>query len=120
MASKIGEAVGRVSAVGYWRAADARVAVEAWRQSGEGLAEFASRHGIHPRRLGRWARRLDREGELRFHSVRVVEPESVTERGACRPIEISLGERCSVRVLPGFAAEDLKRVLSVLGVEAPC
>lgn len=109
-------AVARVAARRYWRAADARVVVEAWRRSGEGLGAFAKRYGISRRRLGRWAGQLGVEGgeAVAFHPVRLM--------GASRPwgepgepIEIVLGGGVRVRVPGGFRAEDLERVLGVLG-----
>jgi hypothetical protein len=107
------EAVVGVAGRSYWRAADARVVVEAWKRSGQRLTEFASEYGIHARRLGRWAQRLECEGELRFHPVRLVAPRG-TARPAGEPLEVVLGAGRSVRVPPGFAAEDLARVLAVL------
>jgi hypothetical protein len=78
----------------YWRAAEARVVVEAWRASGEELGAFAARYGIHPRRVGRWAGQLGREDEeaAAFHPVRLVRPTPTPGPGA--PIEIVLGEAC--------------------------
>ena len=35
----------------YWREAEARVVVEAWRASGESLAGFARRHGLGAPRI---------------------------------------------------------------------
>jgi hypothetical protein len=120
MAGKQSKALSRVVGLGYWREAQARVVVEAWQESGEGLSAFARRHGIEPRRLSRWAATLEgRDEAVRFHPVRLVERrERVQSSGA--PIEIVIGDGCSVRVPPGFAAEDLERVLSVLAVEAAC
>lgn len=110
--------VKRVAARRYWREADARVVVEAWRGSGEGLGEFARRYGFEPRRMRRWAERLERLPEpVRMHPVRVVEREDRGQPSDER-LEIVLDEGCSVRVPPGFAAEDLERVLSVLAVGA--
>jgi hypothetical protein len=109
------EEVQRVVGLRYWRSAEAQVVVEAWRRSGEGLGAFADRYGIHPRRLRRWARELEDAAEpVRFHAVRVVHPGEVEHRGEAS-VEIVLGEGCRVRVPPGFAAEDLERVLEVLG-----
>lgn len=112
-------AVARVARLRYWRARDARVVVEAWRESGETRAAFARRHGIEPKRLSRWVAELEGPGEaVRFHPVRLVEAARPDERG--EPIEIVLGDGCSVRVPAGFAAEDLERVLRVLAGGAPC
>jgi len=104
----------------YWREGEARVVVEAWRSSGEKLAEFARRHGVEPRRLARWVRRLEGAGGggLRFHPVRVVE--RAPENGSGAPIEIHLTGGHRVRVPHAFQAEDLRRVLAVLGETAGC
>jgi transposase-like protein len=119
MASKKKD-VGRVASLRYWQAEDAGVAVEAWKESGEGLTAFARRHGIKPRRLREWATRLEAAREaISFHPVRVVQA-SPQERAQRDPIEIVLGEECSVRVPPGFATQDLERVLEVLGAGPGC
>ena len=104
----------------YWREADARVLVEAWRSSGETLSGFARRHGVEPRRLARWVSRLPRvgEGSLRFHPVRLVE--SPLGTGGWAPIEIQLAGGRRVRVPRGFETEDLRRVLAVLEETATC
>ena len=113
MASRQDAGVVRVAALRYWRSADAQVVADAWKQSGEGLKRFAERYGIHPRRLSRWASELEEAAEpVRFHPVRVVRGGDVEHRDA--PLEIVLDEGCRVRVPPGFAAEDLERVLEVL------
>lgn len=110
----------RVAALRYWRARDAQVVVEAWKRSGEGVRAFAERHGIHPRRLSRWARDVEEATEsVRFHRVRVVQGSDVEHHDGA-PLEIVLDGGLTVRVLPGFAAEDLGRVLEVLGVGAGC
>lgn len=117
MAGERNRAVERVAGLGYWRAADARVVVEAWRRSGEPVSEFAGRYGIHPGRLRRWAGQL--EEPVRFHPVRLVGREEHRRRSG-EAIEVVLGDGCSVRVPPGFAAEDLERVLSVLARGPAC
>lgn len=116
MANWKNEDVARVAALRYWRAGEGRVAVEAWRRSGESLAAFAGRHGIHPRRLSRWATQLEGPEEpVAFHPVRLVQGSDEERRGGA-PLEIVFGEEMRVRVAPGFAARDLVRVLEVLGV----
>ena len=120
MARRKDAAVARVAALRYWRAPEARVVVAAWRQSGETLGRFAVRYGIEARRLRRWASRLGPEEQaVRFHPVRLVEGGAPGGRGR-EPLEIVLGAACTVRVAPGFEAEDLERVLRVLGAGAPC
>jgi hypothetical protein len=118
MASRKEGSVARAAALRYWRSAEARVVVDAWKRSGEGVGAFAQRYGIRPRRLRRWAKRLDEAAEpVRFHAVRVVHRSEVGARGAAS-LEIVLGEGLRVRVASGFEAQDLERVLDVL--EARC
>jgi hypothetical protein len=107
---------------GYWREADARVLIEAWRSSGEPLTRFARRHGVRRRRLARWLSRLERAGsrQLNFVPVRVVAPESALGNGVGAAIEIQLARGVRVRVPGGFAPEDLRSVLSVLAESTPC
>ena len=103
----------------YWREADARVMVEAWRSSGETLSEFAECHRVDPKRIARWASRLGgAEPEaVRFHPVRLAEgPES--RSGAAIEIHLVGGRR--VRLASGFETEDLRRVLAVLEGAAQC
>jgi transposase-like protein len=110
----------RVAERVYWREADARVVVEAWRDSGERLSGFARRHGVDPRRLARWVKRLPgAEGNaVRFHRVRLVERGPGAVDGARIEIHLARGER--VYVPRDFEAEDLRRVLAVLREEGRC
>jgi transposase-like protein len=105
----------------YWGADDARAVVEQWRASGLPLNEFARQHGIHPRRLGRWSRRLKGESAAAaasgFHPARIVRGAAYSDDAR---IEIVLANECCVRVAPGFAAEDLRLVLGVLAMGAWC
>ena len=108
----------------YWREVDAQVIVGAWQASDETLARFAQRHGVDRGRLSRWALRL-RSGEaapVRFHPVRVAGDGAATDRsGVPIAIEVQAGRPVRVvRVAPGFAADDLRRVLAVLDERAPC
>lgn len=104
----------------YWREADARLLVDAWRNSGESLSEFARRQGVERERLARWVRRLEGAagGPLRFHPVRLVG--SLPETGGGAPIDIQLAGGQRVRVAHGFQTEDLRRVLAVLAETARC
>lgn len=43
----------------YWREADARVAIEAWRSSGLSLREFSRGTGIDKGRIRRWTGSLE-------------------------------------------------------------
>ena len=111
-------AVQQVAGRVYWREADARVVVDAWRESGEGLARFARHQGVDPRRLGRWVKRLGRAGgqSPQFHPVRLVENAPTIESGAPIEVELATGQR--VLVPHGFATEDLRRVLALLAGRA--
>jgi hypothetical protein len=86
--------------------------VEAWRRSGQGLGEFARRHGVQRKRVAWWASRL-RGGaaeELSFHPV------LVTGRpGEREGIELEMSSGWRVRLPRGFEADELRRVLTVLG-----
>jgi hypothetical protein len=117
MARKTG--IAEVAARPYWREAEARIVVEAWRNGGESLSGFARRHGVDPGRVARWAARLERAATpVRFHPVRLALREPGDGGGAA--IEIHLVGGLRVRVAPGFQAEDLRRVLAVLHPGAPC
>ena len=106
--------VRRVVERGYWREAEARVVVEAWRESGEELSRFARQQGVDPRRLSRWARRLgvERGRSPRFHPVRLVGTAAAIENGVPIEIELATGQR--IIVPHGFATDDLHRVLALL------
>jgi len=112
--------VSRVSRRGYWREAEARVIVEAWRNSGETLSEFAGGYGVDPKRIARWASRLKRARAetVQFHPVRVVGVEPGKDPGSAIEILLVCGRR--VRVAGGFDAEDLQRVLAVLEPGTRC
>ena len=117
MANKTDERILRIGNRQRWRAADARVVVEAWQRSGESVSEFARRHGLRGERISRWASRIqnrERNG-VSFHQVRVVEAPD-----RCHPdekIEVLLPGGRSVRVPHGFAPEELQKVLRVLAQE---
>jgi hypothetical protein len=55
---------------------------------------------------------------VRFHPVRLAAGAPARRAGGA--IEIELGSGRCVRVPGGFEAEELRRVLAVLGEEAPC
>ncbi len=102
----------------YWREADARVMVKAWRNSGESLSGFARRQGVDPRRVARWAVRVDgsEQAPVRFHPVRLADHDG----GGGSAIEIHLVGGQRVRVPAGFQTEDLRRVLAALDPRTPC
>lgn len=112
----------RVAGQGYWREAEARVVVGAWRRSGEPLSRFAGRCGVDARRIARWASRLGRSvaepgARVRFHPVRLIGDGS---RPGAFTIEVELAHGPRVRLAPGFDQEDLRTVLVVLEATTAC
>ena len=103
----------------YWHETDARRIVDAWRRSGEPVSRFAAGLGIDPRRVSRWATRLQdgTSDGVRFVPVRVAEARG-GGRGA--PIQIELAQDRRLHVPPGFAAEDLRCILALLDERLPC
>jgi transposase-like protein len=98
----------------YWREDDARRVVDAWRQSGLSMAEFAKLHGVHAKRLGRWAQRLQTSpSSAMFHPVKLLAKQPPNEVGDPR-IEVVLASGCVIRLPAAFAARDLRQVLDVL------
>ena len=88
MAKKRAEVV-RMARRRYWRSSDAKVVVDAWRSSGEPMAQFARSYGVDRGRLARWAKRLVEQpatGELQFHPVRLV----AAGQASPEPIEIAI------------------------------
>lgn len=104
----------------YWHERDARRIVDAWRESGEPVSRFAGRLGVDPRRVSRWASRLEPSADatLHFHRIRVAGDDAHGRGDACIDIDVGHGRR--VRVAPGFAVEDLRRVLAVLAERTAC
>jgi hypothetical protein len=104
----------------YWHEPEARAIITTWHQSGETLAAFARNRGLNRRRLVRWVARL-RASEpqmMAFHPVRVTGEATIRGGAACIEIDFGLSRR--VRLSPGFAAEDLRRVLTVLAEVPSC
>jgi len=105
----------------YWREADARVVVRAWRESGERVTAFARAHGLRPRRVSWWISRFDEtdQGAVRFYPVRLLgEPEQPWV--SRDPIEVVMVDGTRVRVPEGFGVDHLRRVLEVLEQATPC
>jgi hypothetical protein len=112
MAQRRAEGLQGVFQKGYWRETEALAAVDAWQRSGQPISIFARERGVQPRRLFRWASRLQRrKPPVRFHPVRIV---GGNGGGHGEAIEVVLVDGRRVRVPAGFAAADLERVLAVL------
>jgi hypothetical protein len=112
--------IAEVAVSRYWRESEGRLVVAAWKRSGETLAGFAGRHGIHPDRVARWAKRVDRGvgKEPSFHPVRVV-AQSIVGAGR-EPFELMVPNGTRVRVPVGFDAAELARLLAVVRAERLC
>src|SRR5579859_2197594 len=73
MEDEMGSAIRGLGKRRWWREADARAVLEAWRSDEESLAGFARRHGLGYKRLSWWRGRLQKTaGRVRFHRVRLV------------------------------------------------
>jgi hypothetical protein len=113
----------------YWREADARVVVDAWRKSGTTLSQFSADWGVPSERVSRWSTRLGvsaglagetRSGrDVNFHPVRIVGGPA-TDSGGAEMFEVCLGDGRRVRVPRGFVAADLARVMAVLEGRVSC
>jgi transposase-like protein len=122
---RIGSSTWTVPDARRWREADARGMVTALRASGEGIAEFARRHGLHEERVRRWDRRL--QGQVRraapamasrpaaaitFAPVRVLAAPAPATADA--PLDVLVGGAV-LRVHRGFDEALLRQVVSALG-----
>ena len=94
--------------------------VKRWGKSGLGREEFAEGEGINAKRLTWWRWKLRAEAEsapkrepVRFLPVRVVGEAMVTTVVAESAVEVVLGNGRTIRVLSGFDAATLARVLRV-------
>ena len=103
-----------------WRLEDGEAMVAALRASGETLAAFARRHGVHEARVQRWASRVNRKRRSSATAQPVTfAPVRVTAKPATASgLEVVVGGAV-VRVGPGFDGELLRRVVATLG-EAAC
>lgn len=99
----------------HWSESDARAVIEAWRESGQSITQYARSRSIHPERLARWERKLrsPRSPTMAFHPVRVMR-ESQRDAQSASLIEVVLGNDRKIRVPHGFAPQDLRAVLAVL------
>lgn len=98
----------------YWREADARAVLEAWKRSGLSLARFARARAIPLSKLHRWKRRLGQGAvALAFHPVEV-RPAAPGGAGASGAIELVVRGGRRVAVGPGFDAEVLREVVEAV------
>jgi len=102
----------------YWTETEGRVAVTAWRASGETAVRFGEQHGLSPRRLRWWGQRFGKvtklaPTEIGGATLELV-PIGVIQRDVRdEPIEIAVGEfRIAVR--RGIDPVALRMVVEVL------
>lgn len=84
----------------YWSEDDGRLAVTAWRASGESAKQFGDKHGLSARRLQWWSRRLGeptvtppsvRANTVRANTVELVPIGLIQRDDRADPIEIAIG-----------------------------
>ena len=114
-----------------WGEAEAQAMVEAFRDSGLSVREFAERHGIGEWRVRKWAGRLSVKSTaprtaaastggrgVRFAPVRLVPATRGSASGSAPRsgsiVEVVVGGAV-VRVTDGFDEDLLRRVVSALG-----
>jgi hypothetical protein len=87
-----------------WTAQDAEVVLSAWRESGDSLSRFASRHGLVAWRLMRWRRVLGKEATpaIQFHRVHVARRSRREVETIARGVELVLRDGRRVAVHRGF------------------
>ena len=94
----------------YWREADARRVLDAWRATGSSMAAFARASGLPVERIRRWRRRLEGADEEAPRFVQLV----VADRQQPAPsIKVHL-DGVTIEVPPGFDEDTLLRVVDLL------
>lgn len=98
----------------YWTETEGRIAVAAWRASGETAARFGEQHGLSARRLRWWDHRLGKTATTASTMIELV-PIGVLhpENDRAEPIEIMVGE-FKIRVPRGVDPDTLRTVVEVL------
>lgn len=113
-----GDSWRKVARSSYWREGDAREVVTAWRRSGDSLGGFCRSHGLSAARLSRWAARLGKEAPaVPFHPIRLRDSGAIVGGD---PLVVELPGVATIRLSPGFALDDLRRILSALEADATC
>jgi hypothetical protein len=101
----------------YWHEDDGRLAVTAWRESGESAKQFGDKHGLSARRLQWWSRRLGEPAVTppRAHpnTVELVPIGLIQRDDRDEPIEIVVGS-FTIRVPRRVDPDALRVVVGVL------
>ena len=104
-----------------WTEADARAALDALRDSGEAVTQFAATHGVEAQRLYGWRRRLSRSMTPGGAPVFVeVKPELVAGASGADPFEVMLLSGEVVRVPQRFDERALRSVLAAVRGGGQC
>jgi hypothetical protein len=127
--SKLDDAMESVLAKRPWDANDARVALEAFAESGLSQNAFSRQYGFSPERLSWWRRKFAVQSSRTKETqalvpVRIVESTpAAVEPAVARPrqkvdsgVEVVVGRGRRVRLCSGFDAETLYRAVEVLEV----
>jgi hypothetical protein len=93
-----------------WTEADGEVAVAAFRASGLSADEFAELHGLHARRIERWAERLAPSASA---AAPLLLPVDVKPVARPHVVEIALGGRI-LRVPTDLDDAELARIVRVV------
>ena len=93
--------------------------ISQWRASGLSVRAFCARYGLATASFYHWRRVLERRGAEApaFVPVQVVADAVPAQASA---LEVVLVDGRVVRVVPGFDAATLRRLLAVLEGEGPC
>ena len=101
----------------YWGEAEGRAALAGLEASGLSMAGFSRATGVSSRRLAWWRGRrptAELAGKIEFLAVELAKPAAAT--GSAEMV-LEIGE-VRIRVWPGFDAEALRRLLTVVAEPA--
>jgi transposase-like protein len=107
----------RIAAKKRWSEEDARVVLDAWRESGQSVAAFSRGIGVGPWKLWMWRKQLDVEeaSPPRFVPVRLVQGEAgVTSSERGFEVELELPRGLRVRAGAGFDPENVAELVFAL------
>jgi hypothetical protein len=129
MAGDAGAGIPRTAKRQYCREADGPALVDAWRQSGKCLSEFAREQGVHARRLRRWVAWLEppeRHGEVSFHPARLTDESGAPAQlfKSCTKIPRAPADNCTLacpsELRVHFAAPSAVKWTRVTRLAVPC
>ncbi len=116
----------RVATQTYWHEQQAKVVVEAWIASQLSMRAFAASHGIHYKRIERWAYKLKANSQspenatVRFLPVKLggtpqaLPTSHTTDKAGDAAMELRLPSGIVINLRPGFDGPALCRLLETL------